>query len=132
MHANERQGIAAAAQIRVHSRPFAVDLNSYEMEKLEGWAGDLKESLEHELKEIDREIKETRREAQLATSLETKVTHHKRIKELEARRAEKRRGQFEAQDAVDARKDTLLAEIEARLKQGVRQTELFTVRWHLQ
>ena len=102
-----------------------------EMQKLDGWASDLKESLNHELKEIDREIKETKREAQLAASLETKIAHHKRVKELEARRAEKRRGLFEAQDAVDGRKDTLLAEIEARLKQAVTRAELFTVRWRL-
>jgi ERCC4-related helicase len=102
-----------------------------EMEKLEGWAGDLKESLEHELKEIDREIKETKREAQLAPSLETKLALHKRIKELESRRAEKRRGLFEAQDTVDKRKDTLLSEIEVRLKQALVKTDLFTIRWEL-
>lgn len=103
-----------------------------EMEKLESWAGDLKESLEHELKEIDREIKDTKREAQLATSLENKIALHKRIKELEARRAEKRRGLFEAQDAVDARKDGLLSEIEARLKQGLTKSEIFAIRWRIE
>jgi ERCC4-related helicase len=103
-----------------------------EMEKLEGWASDLKESLEHELKEIDREIKDTKREAQLAVSLENKVALHKRIKDLESRRAEKRRGLFEAQDAVDRRKDSLLSEIETRLKQGIAKTELFTVRWNIE
>jgi exonuclease VII large subunit len=103
-----------------------------EMEKLEGWAGDLKESLEHELKEIDREIKETKREAQLAASLESKVALHKRIKDLESRRAEKRRGLFEAQDAVDTRKDSLLSEIEARLTQALAKTELFTVKWKVE
>jgi ERCC4-related helicase len=103
-----------------------------EMEKLEGWAGDLKESLEHELKEIDREIKETKREAQLASSLESKVALHKRIKELEFRRAEKRRGLFEAQDAVDTRKDNLLSEIESRLQQALTKSELFTVRWSVE
>ena len=103
-----------------------------EMEKLEGWAGDLKESLEHELKEIDREIKDTKREAQLASSLESKVALHKRIKELEFRRAEKRRGLFEAQDAVDTRKDNLLSEIETRLKQGIQKMALFTVRWRIE
>lgn len=103
-----------------------------EMEKLEGWAGDLKESLEHELKEIDREIKDTKREAQLAASLELKLGLHKRIKELESRRAEKRRGLFEAQDAVDTRKDSLLTEIEARLKQGVEEKTLFSIRWRVE
>jgi ERCC4-related helicase len=103
-----------------------------EMEKLEGWAGDLKESLEHELKEIDRVIKETKREAQLASSLESKVALHKRIKELEFRRAEKRRGLFEAQDAVDTRKENLLSEIETRLKQGIQERALFTIRWRIE
>jgi ERCC4-related helicase len=102
-----------------------------EMEKLEGWAGDLKESLETELKEIDREIKETKREAQLASALESKVALHKRIKELESRRSEKRRGLFEAQDAVDNRKDGLLSEIETRLKQGITKNELFLMRWNV-
>ena len=102
-----------------------------EMEKLESWADDLKESLEHDLKETDGEIKDTKREAQLAGSLETKIALHKRVKELEARRSEKRRGLFDAQDVVDARKDTLLSEVEARLKQTAHRTELFTVRWML-
>jgi hypothetical protein len=103
-----------------------------EMEKLEGWSGDIKESLEHELKDLDREIKDTKREAQLAASLESKVALHKRIKELELRRAEKRRGLFEAQDAVDTRKDSLLTEIESRLKQALQKENLFTVRWQVQ
>ena len=103
-----------------------------EMGKLEGWAGDLKESLEHELKEIDRQIKETKRDAQLAPGLENKVALHKSIKELESRRAEKRRGLFEAQDAVDTRKDGLLSEIESRLKQGLQQEALFTIRWRIE
>jgi ERCC4-related helicase len=108
------------------------DYFGLEMEKLDGWANDLKESLEHELKEIDREIKDTKREAQLASSLENKVALHKRIKELESRRAEKRRGLFEAQDAVDSRKDKLLSEIESRLKQAIVKAELFTVRWRVE
>jgi hypothetical protein len=103
-----------------------------EMGKLENWADDIKQSLEHELKDLDREIKDTKREAQLAASLESKVALHKRIKEMESRRAEKRRGLFEAQDAVDTRKDSLLSEIEARLKQGVAKEELFTVHWRIE
>jgi ERCC4-related helicase len=102
-----------------------------EMSKLESWAGDLKESLEQDLKEIDREIKETKRGAQLAPSLEAKLTLHKRLKELESRRAEKRQGLFEAQDAVDKRKDTLLSKIESRLKQALARQDLFTIRWRL-
>jgi hypothetical protein len=68
----------------------------------------------------------------LAASLESKVALHKRIKELELRRAEKRRGLFEAQDAVDTRKDSLLTEIESRLKQSLQKEILFSIRWRLE
>jgi len=118
--------------VRVRLSEKDADYFGIEMEKLEGWASDLKESLEHELKEIDRDIKTTKREAQLASSLESKVALHKRIKELESRRAEKRRGLFEAQDAVDSRKDKLLTEVEARLKQGIVKKDLFTVHWRVE
>jgi hypothetical protein len=36
------------------------------------------------------------------------------------------------QDAVDTRRDSLLSEIEARLKQGVAKEELFTVHWRVE
>jgi len=102
-----------------------------EMAKLEGWASDLKESLEHELKEIDRQIKEARREAQLAASLELKLEQHRRIKDLEKRRAEKRRGLFEAQDAIDSRKEQLLDQVQARLRQFTSTSEVFRLHWTL-
>jgi ERCC4-related helicase len=102
-----------------------------EMEKLERWASDLKDSLEHELKDLDREIKEAKREAQLTVSLEQKLALHKHIKDLEKRRAEKRHGLFQAQDAVDTRKDSLLTEIETRLRQNAHEEALFTLRWRV-
>jgi hypothetical protein len=44
-----------------------------EIEKLEGWADDLKLGLEREIKEIDRQIKESRRAAKTASTLEEKL-----------------------------------------------------------
>jgi hypothetical protein len=64
--------------------------------------------------------------------LENKVALHRRIKDLETRRSEKRRGLFDAQDAVDARKDSLLSEIESRLKQGVTKAQIFIARWRVE
>jgi len=81
--------------------------------------------------DLNRDIKDTKREAQLAASLETKIALHQRVKELASQRSEKRRGLFEAQDAVDARKDALLTEVEERLQQTVTRAELFTARWRL-
>ena len=55
-----------------------------EAEKLDGWADDLKVALEREIKDIDRQIKEARRTATLALSLEEKLAGQKEIKALES------------------------------------------------
>ena len=100
-----------------------------EMDKLENWAEDLKQSLERELKELDREIKSTKKEARQASSLDAKVALHKKANELERQRNDKRRRLFETQDEVDARKDGLIEDIEQRLKQRMEDVALFTIRW---
>ncbi|HYJ87187.1 MAG TPA: SNF2-related protein [Pyrinomonadaceae bacterium] len=58
-----------------------------EAEKLEGWADDLKLGLEREIKDIDRQIKEARRNATAALTLEEKLAGQKQIKALEALRS---------------------------------------------
>jgi len=100
-----------------------------ESEKLETWAEDLKEQLEAELKELDREIKTTKKEARQCSDLEGKVELRKKAQALERKRSDKRRSLFDAQDEVDSKKETLIAEIERRLTQQVEVTELFTIRW---
>ena len=100
-----------------------------EMDKLENWAEDLKQGLERELKELDREIKSTKKEARQASGLDAKVALHKKAKELERQRNDKRRRLFETQDEVDARKDGLIEDIERRLKQRMEDVALFTIRW---
>ncbi|MCP5522702.1 MAG: hypothetical protein H7A46_14260 [Verrucomicrobiales bacterium] len=102
-----------------------------EAEKFEGWADDLKLGLEREIKEMDRQIKEARRAATTAMTLEEKLAGHKRIKNLESQRNEKRRSLFEAQDRVDAKRAELIANIEGRLAQQAGLLPLFTVRWSL-
>ncbi len=73
--------------------------------KLDRWSEDLKLSLEHELKELDKHIRELRRTSALAQSLEDKLTHQRRIRDLERRRNSIRRELFEAQDAIDRQRD---------------------------
>jgi len=100
-----------------------------EAEKLEAWADDLKLGLEREIKEIDRQIKEARRAATSALTLEEKLAGQKQIKSLEAQRSQKRRGLFDAQDEVEARRDTFIQTLEAKLSQRTSCRSLFYVRW---
>ncbi len=102
-----------------------------EADKLDGWADDLKVGLEREIKEIDRQIKEARRAATSALTLEEKLAGQKQIKALEAQRNQKRRSLFDAQDQVDKQREALIAEIEAKLNQSSTTEQLFTIRWIL-
>jgi len=102
-----------------------------EVEKLDGWAEDLKLTLEREIKDMDRQIKEARRAASIALTLEDKLTGQKQIKTLESHRNEKRRSLFEAQDKVDQRREELIASIEGKLTQNATVAPLFTIRWKL-
>jgi hypothetical protein len=101
------------------------------MDKLDQWADDMKISLDKEIKDLDAEIKLRKSEAKKMMNLEAKVKAQRAIKELEKKRSEKRQNLFEAQDTIDERKEELLTEIENRLKQSIRLTELFTIKWKL-
>jgi len=102
-----------------------------ESQKIDDWAEDRKVGLEREIKEIDRQIKEARRAASAALSLEEKLAGQKQIRALEASRNAKRRALFEAQDEIDAQREQLIAQTEALLKQNVSIKTLFSIRWRL-
>jgi hypothetical protein len=102
-----------------------------EVEKLENWADDLKLGLESEIKDLDREIKDARRAAGRAPSLEEKLVGQKIIKALELKRNEKRRSLFDAQDEVDRQREKLITEIEGKLTQKVSSQFLFRIGWNL-
>jgi adenine-specific DNA-methyltransferase len=102
-----------------------------ETDKLENWADDLKLGLEREIRELDRQIKEARRAATLALTLEEKLAGQKQIKALEAQRNQGRRSLFDAQDQVDQQREDLIANIEGKLIQKSGLQQLFTIRWRL-
>lgn len=107
------------------------NLRYYEAEatKLDGWADDQKVALERDIKEIDKLIRDTRRTAAASLTLEEKLRYQKEMRELEQQRNTKRRALFEAQDAIDRRRDELIAGIEGKLEQRIKEEEVFTVSW---
>lgn len=102
-----------------------------EMNKLEHWAEDVKNSLEIELKNLERDIKYRKTEVRRILKLEEKVAEQRSIKDMEQRRNVLRRNLYQLQDEVDERKEKLIDSIEARMSQRAELTELFTIRWSL-
>jgi len=91
----------------------------------------LKVGLEREIKEMDRLIKEARRNAVTALTLEEKLASQKQIKAIESQRNDKRRSLFEAQDAIDKQREDLIGKSEGKLQQTASNTSLFNLRWSL-
>ena len=88
-------------------------------------------ALEREIKEMDRLIKEARRNAVTAITLEEKLASQKQIKAIESQRNDKRRSLFEAQDAIDRQREDLIGKIEGKLQQSVQRRVIFALRWTL-
>ena len=104
---------------------------SQETEKLDAWADDLKVGLEREIKDLDRQIKEARTKSKGAATLSDKLQAQKEQRDLEGQRDKKRRELFDRQDQIQARRDSLIDELERQLGQQVTTTRLFAVEWEL-
>lgn len=102
-----------------------------ESDKLDHWADDLKESLERELKSIEIEIRDAKKAKRLAADLQSKIAAQKLVNDLEQKRNLKKRSLFTAQDEIEQKKDSLIADVEARLQQQASRERLFTIRWNV-
>lgn len=106
-----------------------LQLFSDETEKLDAWADDQKVSLEREIKELDRRIKETRTKSKGAATLAEKLGAQKEQRELETQRDRKRRELFSRQDEIQTRRDGLIDELERQLEPHIGLTNILAVNW---
>ena len=88
-------------------------------------------SIERSIKELDKEIRQVRKEVKLAPTLEEKLELQKKQKKLEAQRNKDRRELFDRQDEVDARREEMIVSIEERLTKSLLENNLFTIQWRI-
>ena len=103
-----------------------------EIGKLDRWSEDKKFALEQEIKDLDQQIRDAKRASTAAMTLADKLVQQRTLKAFQATRNEKRKDLFTAQDEVEARRDSLISEIEARMTKEQQSEVLFTIRWSLE
>src|SRR6185436_3550506 len=102
-----------------------------ELDKLDRWGEDQRNSFKITLKELAEQIKEVRRSARTAPNLPEKLKLEREKRQLDAKRDEAWKHYENAAKDIEARKDALLDDVEKRLEQQVSERELFTIKWRV-
>jgi hypothetical protein len=102
-----------------------------ETNKLNVWADDQVEAKTLELKQTKAELKDKERQSRKATSPEELLSLQKLIRTLESKQSKLRREMFMIEDEIRAKRDKMIDDIEARMKQKVTSEKLFTLHWQI-
>ena len=100
-----------------------------ELDKLDRWGEDQRNSLKVTLKELEDKIKEVRRNTRIAPNLPEKLQLEREKRQLETRRDEAWKQYENAAKAIENRKDAVLDDVENRLQQQMSEKALFKIRW---
>ncbi len=102
-----------------------------ELEKLDKWGEDRRNSLKMALKDLDDQIKDLKKQAKQAPNLPDKLTLEKERKKCEAERDTAWRDYDKAAKEINRAKDELIYETEKRLTQQEQQETLFFISWEI-
>lgn len=102
-----------------------------EMEKLDNWANDKRNSLKGSLKDFDGQINELKKLARGAQNLPEKLTYQRRTQKLEKKRDEAWREYDQQAKAIETKKEGLLDTIESKLKMDIQDQCLFSIKWKI-
>lgn len=104
-------------------------LFSAERDKLDAWADDQVKAAEQALQQTKAQIKELRRQARQAASLQEERDIQTRIQRLEQQLRRQRQEIFRVEDEILQRRAALIEQLEKRLERQVSSEPLFTIRW---
>jgi predicted nucleic acid-binding Zn-ribbon protein len=102
-----------------------------EREKLERWAEDQLLAAEQALHDTKARLKDAKRRARIASTVEEQAAVQDEIRGLERQQRRHRQEIFDVEDEIEAKRDTLIAALEWRLNQRSHSVPLFRIRWTL-
>ena len=102
-----------------------------EVEKLERWSEDRKTSLDLKIKEIDKQIRDLKKNTRNLHTLDEKIANQRNLRAAETERMNLRRKLFAAQDAIDDERDKLIAAAEKSLTNKITSQIIFAIEWRI-
>lgn len=100
-----------------------------EREKLDQWEEDQLLAAEQSLHDTKACLKDAKRRARTAATVEEQAAIQDEIKLLGRRQRRQRQEIFDVEGAIEAKRDALIAALERRLNQHSRTVPLFRIRW---
>jgi len=102
-----------------------------EIEKLNSWGEDKRNSLKFTLKDLEDQIKDIKKQARFAPNLPEKLKLERQLKELDSDRDKAWREFENAAKEIEKNKDALLDQTAERMNRLVKEEELFIIKWSL-
>lgn len=102
-----------------------------ERDKLEKWADDKLLAAEEALKNTKAQLKQHKRDARKATTLQGQNDIQEKIAALERQQRRQRRDIFDVEDEIIDKRDELIDSLQERLQETTDTETLFTLRWQV-
>jgi hypothetical protein len=102
-----------------------------EREKLDQWAEDQILAAEQELHDTKARLKDVKRRARAATTVDEQATLQQETSSLERQQRKQRQQIFDVEDEIEAKRDQLIEALSRRMNQRSHSAPLFRIRWLL-
>ena len=113
--------------IAIRDKEFIND----ESAKIEQWAEDQTFTLEEELRNVKKQIKECEHEFRNESDNKRRLELQSEIMSLQRALKQKRNNLFDVEDEIMARRNALIAEIDNSLNKSAKEEYLFTIAWQV-
>lgn len=102
-----------------------------EREKLDKWAEDQVLSAEMQLEDTKIKIRDAKKQARVAQTIEEQKAAQEAIKQLERLQRRQRQSIFDVEDEIEAKRDSLIEALERQMHKTSSTHRLFTIRWRI-
>jgi len=117
---------ALARNMEENSRHFAEA-----RDQLDKWAEDMELAAQRDLDDTKRRIRELQRESRQAETLDAQHRIQEEIAKLERKKRTLRERIFDIEDEIAEKRDILVSSLEKRMRQKIKLSPVFTIRWRV-